>query len=210
MSVEESTAGPRREGSAASAGREGILPSARAGSPRSQGVGSTASRERIVLFSHGQESGPWGTKITALAEDARIAGLAVDSIDYRGMPDPAARAKKLVARMRDCSEEILLVGSSMGGYVAVAAAQERPVAGLFLMAPALAVPGWPPLGETVSAPAFMVHGWEDDIVPLQWSIDFARANKARLHLLRAGHSLTEALDEIRALFRLFLSAPARD
>ena len=164
------------------------------------------SGQRIVLFSHGQESGPWGTKITALAQDAKDAGLAVDSIDYRGMADPAERAKKLIARMRDCSKEILLAGSSMGGYVAVAAAQEQPAAGLFLMAPALAVPGWPPLNKIVSAPTLVIHGWEDDIVPLQWSIDFARANKARLHVLCAGHSLTEALDEIRAVFKLFLSA----
>ena len=164
------------------------------------------SQRRIVLFSHGQESGPWGTKITALAQDAKDAGLAVDSIDYRGMADPAERAKKLIARMRNCSEEILLVGSSMGGYVAVAAAQQQPAAGLFLMAPALAVPGWPKLGETVSAPAFIVHGWQDDIVPIEWSIDFARANHARLHLLNAGHSLTEALDEIQGLFGAFLSA----
>ena len=164
------------------------------------------SQRRIVLFSHGQESGPWGTKITALAQDARDAGLDVDSIDYRGMPNPAERAAKLVARMRESDDEILLVGSSMGGYVAVAAAQRQPAAGLFLMAPALAVPDWPPLEKTVTAPALLVHGWEDDIVPLQWSIEFARANKARLHLLRAGHSLTEALEEIRILFRLFLSA----
>ena len=164
------------------------------------------SKQRIVLFSHGQESGPWGTKITALAEDARNAGFAADSIDYRGMPDPAERAKKLVARMGECNGEILLVGSSMGGFVAVAAAQQEPADGLFLMAPALAVPGWPRLDEKVSAPALIVHGWQDDIVPIEWSIDFARANHARLHLLNAGHSMTEALDDIRALFRLFLSA----
>lgn len=164
------------------------------------------STSRIVLFSHGQESGPWGTKITALAEDARNAGLEADSIDYREMPDPSERAAKLVTRMRACSAEIILAGSSMGGYVAVAAAQQRPAAGLFLMAPALAVPDWPKLGRTVSAPALVVHGWQDDIVPIQWSIDFARDNNSRLHLLNAGHSLTEALDEIRVLFRMFLSA----
>ena len=164
------------------------------------------SRKRIVLFSHGQESGPWGTKISALAEDARSAGLEADSIDYRGMADPSDRAAKLVARMQDCKEEILLVGSSMGGYVAVAAAQLHPAAGLFLMAPALAVPDWPELKKTVSAPAFIVHGWQDDIVPIRLSIDFALANQAQLHCLNAGHSLTEALDEVRALFRLFLSA----
>ncbi|WP_446831007.1 alpha/beta hydrolase [Candidatus Foliamicus sp.] len=176
-----------------------------ASSQQARRAETAPSRERIVLFSHGQESGPWGTKITALAEDARDAGLVVDSIDYRGMADPVERANKLIARMRECSGEILLVGSSMGGYVAVAAAQQAPAAGLFLMAPALAVPDWPPLAETVSAPTVLVHGWADDIVPLEWSVDFARANKAQLHLLQAGHGLTEALDRIRALFRLFLS-----
>ena len=177
-----------------------------AAGPLRRTTGNVPSRERIVVFSHGQESGPWGAKITALAQDAKDAGLAVDSIDYRGIPDPAQRARKLIARMRDCREEVLLAGSSMGGYVAVAAAQAQPAAGLFLMAPALAVPGWPPLAETVDAPAFVVHGWEDEVVPLEWSVDFARANSANLHLLRAGHGLTEALDEIRVLFRLFLSA----
>jgi hypothetical protein len=48
-----------------------------------------------VCFSHGQESGPWGTKIRALADVAH----AVESLDYQGMADPQARARKLSARV---------------------------------------------------------------------------------------------------------------
>ena len=40
--------------------------------------------KRYVVFSHGQDSGPWGTKITALAETARAEGYEVESVDYRG------------------------------------------------------------------------------------------------------------------------------
>ena len=103
----------------------------------------------VVCFSHGQESGPWGTKIRALADVARDAGHAVESLDYQGMADPQDRARKLIDWCRARPERPILVGSSMGGYVALAAASEAGAAGLFLMAPALYVPGY----ESVPAAA---------------------------------------------------------
>ncbi|MGH8540495.1 MAG: alpha/beta hydrolase, partial [Stenotrophobium sp.] len=36
----------------------------------------------LVCFAHGKESGPWGTKITHLAEVARGHGYEVMSPDY--------------------------------------------------------------------------------------------------------------------------------
>ena len=41
--------------------------------------------EDVVVFSHGKESGPWGTKILALADIARASGWRVESVDYRGL-----------------------------------------------------------------------------------------------------------------------------
>ena len=35
-----------------------------------------------VYFSHGKESGPWGSKIKRLANIAKEHGCSVDSIDY--------------------------------------------------------------------------------------------------------------------------------
>ena len=55
----------------------------------------------VVVFSHGKESGPWGSKITAMADVARSLGMAVESVDYRGIADPAARVEKLVAAKAD-------------------------------------------------------------------------------------------------------------
>src|ERR1700674_944429 len=75
-----------------------------------------------VVFSHGKESGPWGSKITAMAAVVRDLNLGVESVDYRGMDDPAQRVEKLLAVARELQGPIALVGSSMGGHVAAAAA----------------------------------------------------------------------------------------
>ena len=79
-----------------------------------------------IVFSHGQESGPWGTKITVMAEAARDHGLRVDSIDYRGIEAPEARVAKLVAACSELKPPTLLVGSSMGGYVSAALRRRLP------------------------------------------------------------------------------------
>ena len=49
-----------------------------------------------VVFSHGKESGPWGSKITAMAEVARGLEFDVLSVDYRGMDDPVLRVDTLI------------------------------------------------------------------------------------------------------------------
>ena len=54
-----------------------------------------------VIFSHGQESGPWGTKIRAMAELVKGMGCAAESIDYQGIADPTERVHKCV---RECAE----------------------------------------------------------------------------------------------------------
>src|SRR6266851_3076515 len=95
-----------------------------------------------VVFSHGKESGPWGSKITAMAAVVRDLGLAVESIDYRGLDDPSARVRKLVGAGLDLKDPVVLVGSSMGGYVSAAAASELGARGLFLLAPAFYMAGY--------------------------------------------------------------------
>ena len=77
-----------------------------------------------VIFSHGKESGPWGSKIQRLAEIARRAGCDVDSIDYTDTFDPDLRVERLLERLKSEPDSVLLVGSSMGGYVALVAAEQ--------------------------------------------------------------------------------------
>ena len=78
----------------------------------------------VVIFSHGQESGPWGSKIQSMAETVRAMGCEADSIDYQGIADPTDRVDKLVASCERIKDPVVLVGSSMGGHVATAAAAQ--------------------------------------------------------------------------------------
>ena len=68
-----------------------------------------------VYFSHGKESGPWGTKIRFLADIAEEMGCQVESIDYSATQDPEERVALLKETLPADEPEIILVGSSMGG-----------------------------------------------------------------------------------------------
>lgn len=159
-----------------------------------------------VCFSHGQESGPWGTKILALAEVARAVGHGVESLDYQGMADPQARARKLSAWCRAQPAPAILVGSSMGGYVALSAASEVGAAGLFLLAPALYVPGYDAI-QVPPPPACrmtIVHGWHDEVLPWSGSTRYGELCGARVVLVQDDHRLVADLAGLCRLFRLFL------
>ena len=157
-----------------------------------------------VVFSHGQESGPWGTKIRAMAECVKELGCEADSIDYQGIADPADRVAKLLRECATIDDKLILVGSSMGGHVATAAAAELDAAGLFVLAPAFYMPGYedltPPPPEM---PICIVHGWHDDIVPVDNSIRFARSCAATLHLVDGDHRLTANIGEINEYLQQF-------
>ncbi len=162
---------------------------------------------RHVVFSHGKESGPWGRKISALAEVARSEGYEAHSVDYRGLDDPRQRVARLVDFCKELAGDLVLVGSSLGGYVAVVSASLLHARGIFLMAPALYMPGLPELRESVlDCPATLVHGWRDEVVPYEHSLRFALSYRAALHLLESDHNLHDQIRVIQYLFEYFLIA----
>ena len=160
-----------------------------------------------VVFSHGKESGPWGSKITAMAAVVRDLGRAVESVDYRGLDDPGERVRKLLSIGKQLGGPLVLVGSSMGGYVAAAAAGELGARGLFLLAPAFYMAGYEQYTpQDVACPTAIVHGWDDVIVPVENSIRWAREHQAALHLLNSDHRLEDQIEAICLLLRAFLIA----
>ena len=160
-----------------------------------------------VIFSHGQESGPWGTKIRAMAELVRGMGCEADSIDYQGIADPGDRVEKCVRECRAIGDALVLVGSSMGGHVAAAAAERVGAVGLFLLAPAFYMEGYEALTPVPpSIPICIVHGWHDDIVPVDNSIRYARECGATLHIVNGDHRLTANIAAINEYLRQFLES----
>jgi pimeloyl-ACP methyl ester carboxylesterase len=158
-----------------------------------------------VVFSHGKESGPWGSKITAMSAQVRDLGWAVESVDYRGLDDPGARVDKLIAAGAQIEGSIVLVGSSMGGHVSAAAAGRLGALGLFLLAPAFYMRGFEEYTpQDVVCSTVIVHGWHDVIVPVENSIRWAREHRAALHVLDSDHRLEDRIDAICGLLRAFL------
>jgi alpha-beta hydrolase superfamily lysophospholipase len=158
-----------------------------------------------VVFSHGKESGPWGSKITAMAEVVRALGLAVESVDYRGIDDPTSRVEKLVKAAGEFEGPLGLVGSSLGAHVSAAAAARLHPAALFLLAPAFYMPGlerYTP--QDVAMPTAIVHGWHDAVVPVENSIRWAREHRATLHVLDSDHRMEDQITMICVLLRVYL------
>lgn len=157
-----------------------------------------------IYFSHGKESGPWGFKIKRLAAIATEHGCDVDSIDYTDTHDPDLRVERLVGILKNEQQKCILVGSSMGGYVALMAAGKVETHALFLMAPALYMRGYKEEYCTTHRHVEIVHGWSDDIIPPDNSIRYAREADCSLHMISGDHPLNTSIEVVEGLFGVFL------
>jgi alpha/beta superfamily hydrolase len=163
-----------------------------------------------VVFSHGLDGSPFSTKIRALYEIGESEGFEVSAVDYRGVKDPEERVQMLADFCRNCPGHLVLVGSSLGGYVSLAAAPMLHAKGVFLMAPAILMPGIPPLKHGVpTCPMAIVHGWRDEVIPCEQSMRFAKENRLALHLVESDHRMHSAIPFLRYLFQYFLTESRR-
>jgi hypothetical protein len=143
-----------------------------------------------VLFFHGRESGPAGTKAAWLRERFGAVTPQLESLGEVEDALPAARQA-----LREVQPEVV-VGSSFGGAVAVALLREGLIrVPVVLIAPAarrLGVPNAFPEG----ARAVILHGELDDLVPLEDSVALARTGGpgVELQVVAGGdHRLNEIL-----------------
>jgi alpha/beta superfamily hydrolase len=158
-----------------------------------------------VYFAHGQEGSPDGIKIRLLRAVAERLGYQTHSLDYRHIDNPDARVEYLVTNCKRGQGRLVLAGSSMGAYVSAAASARLQPDGLFLLAPALGIPGF---GRADVVPRArhieLVHAWEDEVVTVDYVLQYARQHRLKLHLLSGDHRLHEAMPEIEILFESFL------
>jgi predicted esterase len=158
----------------------------------------------LIHFVHGKESGPWGRKITHLSAIAKDLGFDVESLDYSGIESPKTRAEKLSSACLARTPDIL-VGSSMGGWVATTATKSISIRGLFLMAPAFYIPDYPEHSVGCEGNRIeIVHGWRDSIIPYQNSIRFGQELRCTVHLIEDDHRLAKRLDLLGEYFAAFI------
>lgn len=162
----------------------------------------------MILYAHGRDGSPWGTKISAL----RAAGFEVDAPDLRGR---TLQDRIRVLDQKSKKARNLFIGSSYGGLAGAWLIQRYPerFGAAILLAPALQL-----YDDPVTEPSSLwcpetvrmtvIHGVHDQTVP----IDVSRAYKARsgnqVQLLeveddhRLERSVPRIIQAIRALMPL--------
>ncbi len=155
-----------------------------------------------LVFLHGLESGPHGSKYQALLEiDPEV--IAPDCSGLDRIQDRLG----VIEACLEGVEQMVLVGSSFGGLAALLFAQ-RPgnrdrIAGCLLCAPAisLAAPGeiaWVPRNTIV------LQGSQDDLVPWQESEAFCSEHQLEFILVDDDHRLSNSRPRVVEIARQLL------
>lgn len=155
----------------------------------------------MIIFAHGLEGSPNGSKIQTL----RNSGIEVLAPDFQGMPliERVELLEKISLDYAD--KKPILGGSSYGGLTAAIVAMKYPerFRGLLLCAPALHLKE-PPVDETTTlvapknVPTVIIHGIEDDIVPISCSIEYSQNSESIIEFNKVndGHRLSNSHDFI--------------
>ncbi len=164
----------------------------------------------FLILSHGMESGPDATKVTALAKIAEPLGFRSVRPDFRDL-DATRDVRRIDDRIARIAEHapagtpIVLAGSSMGAFTSALASTQVSCIGLFLIALPVAIPNYARTFEVARVPTALVHGWDDEICPVDAAIDFARARGDAITLVRDDHRLGAHVDFIADVFARFLA-----
>lgn len=166
--------------------------------------------KKLAILSHGKESGPNGKKLTMLKGVAEDHGFEAISLDYTQCKNSTERIALLKEYIEKSNfDSLLLVGSSMGGYVSTVLANDYDLSGLFLLCPALCmkdkeeytVEEFSPKCQNIE----IIHGWNDDVVPFDNSIQFGEKNRAVVNLIEDNHRLQDSHPFMKKRFEWFLS-----
>jgi alpha/beta superfamily hydrolase len=170
------------------------------------------------ILSHGFESGPDATKVTALADAAERLGWTHERPDYTDLDarrevsdlgDVPARLERLHELVRSAAARgpLVLAGSSLGAWISGHASLQMPVAGLFLMAPPVRMGDAPAL-DAAPVPMSMsiIHGWDDELIPAAEVVEWAQPRKARLLMVDDSHRLSSHVEASAAAFAALLAS----
>lgn len=160
-----------------------------------------------VIFSHGKEGSPHGSKSEIIEEITKSYKIKFTAIDYISCIDVNERVGLLKKIISTTQNDIILVGSSMGGYVSSVCTNDYKALGLFLIAPALYMNEYKIQVYNSKAKNIAVrHGWDDEIIPVENSIKFCKMHNCNLTIDYDDHRMSKTRHELAIHFTNFLKA----
>ncbi|MGA9332975.1 MAG: alpha/beta family hydrolase [Rudaea sp.] len=165
----------------------------------------------LIILSHGLDSGPDATKVSALAAVAKPLGFESVRPDYRDL-DAARNVRRIDERIArligqvPANAPVILAGSSMGAFISALASLQVNCVGLFLIALPVTISGYERRLDARPVPTTLVHGWGDELCPVDEVISFARARGDAITLVRDDHRLSAHVDFVAQQFAQFLGA----
>ena len=165
-----------------------------------------------VILSHGLNSSPDATKVSAMAKVAEAMGWTTERPDYsdidaRGdIAEVSARLERLLDRAQAAPKPLVLAGSSMGAFISGLASLEVECVGLFLVAPPVVLEGYPQSLDAELIPTTVIHGWDDELIPAGDVVRWAQVRNDRLILVDDTHRLENHVDFCAEEFGRFLAA----
>jgi len=169
------------------------------------------------ILSHGFESGPHATKVTALAQAAQNVGWSTHCPDYTDLDarqdisplgDVPQRLQRLLDTVKTAAtqhERVVLAGSSLGAYISAIASLQVPTNGLFLLVPPTQMGSMPAL-DAANVPISIIHAWHDELIAPSEVITWAQARSARLLLVNDEHRLSNHVETCAHAFAQLLQA----
>jgi len=171
----------------------------------------------MLYYIHGYESSPDGTKGALFKEK-----LGAIPIKYRDCKPEEIIISECLNRIFDQIKQdnkVILIGSSLGGFLAAKTAiLNENVKQIILLNPAILPPsvdinkidGMPLrilqevydkklLEEKISASVDIFAGTEDEIVPTEWVLEFAKAQEATVKFLHDDHRFSKHVEQFPKL-----------
>jgi pimeloyl-ACP methyl ester carboxylesterase len=176
----------------------------------------------MLYYLHGYQSNPDGEKATVLKKT-----LQAVPITYRdGSPEELviSRCLNRISAFIQNDHDIVLIGSSLGGFLAAATALTNAnVRRLILLNPAIIPPdvdlhtiqGIPLrilqemsnprlFREKIPASVTILRGTLDDVVPDEWILRFAKAQNATIQLYNDDHRFSKNLQNLPGIITKLL------
>lgn len=167
----------------------------------------------MIYYIHGYMSSPDSTKGTLFKKT-----LNAEPIKYRDCPPEKLVISDCLKRI-SCQikndENIILIGSSLGGFLAAKTALINPVKKLILLNPAI-IPTDYDISQIKDMPKEILRDMQDEklftqkinsditifigthdaVVPNRWPIEFAKAQEAKIQFLHDDHSFTGYINQL--------------